>query len=71
MFLTGSRIYLGTKGTGYFMNDAIIGIQQQWASLAGEIQKLSMVQDDKHLLTVARYVERNPVTAGMVGRALE
>ena len=27
------------------------------------------VQDDGHLLTVARYVERNPLTAGLVARA--
>ena len=27
------------------------------------------VQEDEHLLTLCRYVERNPVTAGMVTRA--
>jgi putative transposase len=27
------------------------------------------VQEDEHLLTLCRYVERNPVTAGMVARA--
>lgn len=33
--------------------------------------KSFLVQGDEHLLTVARYVERNPVTAGLVKRAQE
>jgi len=33
--------------------------------------KSFLVQDDEHLQAVTRYVERNPVTAGMVSRAIE
>lgn len=29
------------------------------------------VQNDEHLLTIVRYIEQNPVSAGMVGRAID
>jgi putative transposase len=40
-----------------------------WGSVYQGRYKSFVVQDDAHLLTVLRYVERNPVRAGIVKRA--
>jgi putative transposase len=40
----------------------------KWSRVAGSIQSISNRQDE-HLLTVLRYVERNPLRAGLVERA--